>query len=55
MLWQFSRVYNETRQLADHQRAVQYELPVPEHRAVGPQSRSELYIHPKRGRRTPAQ
>ena len=54
MLWQFSRVYNETRQLADHERTVRYELPVPEHRPVGPQSRSELYIHPRRARRTPA-
>ena len=34
---------------------VQYELPVPEHRAVGPQSRSDLYIHPKPPRRAPAQ
>ena len=54
MLWQFSRVYNETRQLADHERTVRYELPVPDHRPVGPQSRSELYIHPRRARRTPA-
>ena len=54
MLWQFSRVYNETRQLADHERDVRYELPVPDHRAVGPQTRSELYIHPRRTRRTPA-
>ena len=55
MLWQFSRVYNETRQLADHDQAVRYELPVPDHRPVGPQSRSELYIHPRRPRRAPAQ
>lgn len=54
MLWQFSRVYNETRQLADHERTVQYELPVPEHCAIGPVSRGEPYIHPKRGRRAAA-
>jgi magnesium-protoporphyrin IX monomethyl ester (oxidative) cyclase len=53
MLWQFSQVYNQTRQLGDHQRPVQYELPVPDHRQVVRQSRSDLYIHPRGGRRAP--
>lgn len=45
MLWKFNRVYNPRRQYADHQRPVHYELPVPQHRDVGPRDRTELYIH----------
>ncbi len=51
MLWRFSRVYNGGRQYADHQREVRFELPVPDHKSVGPRSRTDLYIHT---RRTPA-
>ena len=50
MLWKFPRVYNAERQLADHDMEVRYELPVPEHHAVGPRDRRELYIHPQRSR-----
>ena len=45
MLWRFNRVYNGARQLADHQRQVEFELPLPDHRAIGPVSRRDLYIH----------
>jgi magnesium-protoporphyrin IX monomethyl ester (oxidative) cyclase len=50
MLWKFPRVYNADRQLADHDMKVRYKLPVPEHHAVGPRDRRELYIHPQRSR-----
>jgi hopanoid C-3 methylase len=29
MLWKFNKVYNAGRQYADHQRQVDYELPLP--------------------------
>jgi magnesium-protoporphyrin IX monomethyl ester (oxidative) cyclase len=48
MLWRFNKVYNAQRQLADHALPVSYELPVPEHHAVGPRERRELYIHARR-------
>ncbi|MDR0344569.1 MAG: hopanoid C-3 methylase HpnR [Nocardiopsaceae bacterium] len=55
MLWRFSWVYNGNRQYQDHQREAGYELPVPDHHAVGPAGRRELYIHQRqpaaRGRR----
>jgi magnesium-protoporphyrin IX monomethyl ester (oxidative) cyclase len=48
MLWRFSRVYDGTRQYADHQRPVRYELPVPDHRSMAaPRDRRELYVHPR--------
>jgi magnesium-protoporphyrin IX monomethyl ester (oxidative) cyclase len=47
MLWKFNRVYNAQRQYGDHARPVRYELPVPEHRDVGPRDRADLYIHPR--------
>ncbi|MGI8450493.1 MAG: hypothetical protein ACR2MP_25620 [Streptosporangiaceae bacterium] len=53
MLWQFSRVYNGTRQYADHQRPVHYELPAPAPRPAGPQGRSDLYVHARPARRPP--
>lgn len=43
MLWKFGRVYNAGRQLADHSRPVEFELPVPEHR--GAPGRKDLFIH----------
>ncbi|MCX3058318.1 hopanoid C-3 methylase HpnR [Streptomyces beihaiensis] len=43
MLWKFNRVYNPTRQLADHRRPVRYELPLPQHVEVG--DRRKLYVH----------
>ncbi|MEU0337817.1 hopanoid C-3 methylase HpnR [Streptomyces bobili] len=43
MLWKFNRVYNPARQLADHDRPVRYELPMPEHLDVG--DRRQLYVH----------
>jgi hopanoid C-3 methylase HpnR len=47
MLWRFPRVYNPARQLADHQRDVRYQLPVPDHRTMAPRDRRELYVHPR--------
>ncbi|MGN6679046.1 MAG: hypothetical protein ACTHKL_14885, partial [Streptosporangiaceae bacterium] len=54
MLWRFNRVYNGTRQFADHQREVQYELPLPERRGDGAvPGRTDLYIHTRQGRQVP--
>ncbi|HKR70944.1 MAG TPA: hopanoid C-3 methylase HpnR [Streptosporangiaceae bacterium] len=54
MLWRFNRVYNGTRQFADHQREVRYELPLPERRGDGAvPGRTDLYIHTRQGRRVP--
>lgn len=50
MLWRFTRVYNAQRQLADHNKPVRYELPLPEQHAVGPRNRQELYVYPQRTR-----
>jgi hopanoid C-3 methylase HpnR len=44
MLWKFSRVYNPERQLSDHARPVEFELPMPVRREEAP-GRKELYIH----------
>ncbi|WP_267244771.1 hopanoid C-3 methylase HpnR [Streptomyces sp. PR69] len=44
MLWKFGRVYNEDRQLADHRRPVEFELPLPQRRVSAP-ARQDLYIH----------
>jgi magnesium-protoporphyrin IX monomethyl ester (oxidative) cyclase len=44
-IWKFRSVYNADRQYGDHLRKVRYELPVPDHRKVGPAGRKELYIH----------
>ncbi|GGR20065.1 hypothetical protein GCM10010282_10500 [Streptomyces roseolus] len=43
MLWKFNTAYNPARQLADHQREVRYQLPLPRHLAVG--DRRKLYVH----------
>ncbi|MFF9408092.1 hopanoid C-3 methylase HpnR [Streptomyces anandii] len=43
MLWRFNRVYNPERQLADHERPVRYELPLPRRLDVG--DRRQLYVH----------
>ena len=55
MIWNFSRVYNPNRQLADHARPVAYELPEPpDHREEAP-GREDLYVHvPVRLRRRAA-
>ncbi|WNM32588.1 hopanoid C-3 methylase HpnR [Streptomyces sp. Li-HN-5-11] len=45
MLWQFNKVYNPKRQLADHRRPVRYELPLPPRLDVG--DRRQLYVHSK--------
>ncbi|MFB8759312.1 hopanoid C-3 methylase HpnR [Streptomyces nigra] len=45
MLWKFNRVYNPARQLADHQRPVRHELPLPQRLDVG--DRRLLYVHPR--------
>ena len=44
MIWQFNRVYNPSRQIADHQRPVRYELPLPSQPAAG-SGRQRLYLH----------
>jgi hopanoid C-3 methylase len=44
MLWRFNRVYNPSRQLADHRRPVRYELPLPVHSGNG-SDRQLLYLH----------
>ncbi|MER6618517.1 hopanoid C-3 methylase HpnR [Streptomyces xantholiticus] len=46
MLWKFGSVYNVQRQLADHHRHVEYELPLPPSRE-SPPGRQDLYIHTK--------
>jgi magnesium-protoporphyrin IX monomethyl ester (oxidative) cyclase len=43
MIWRFNSVYNPARQLADHQRPVRYDLPLPVHTRNG--HRQELYLH----------
>ena len=43
MLWKFNKVYNAGRQYADHQRPVDYELPLPPQALPG--DRHQLYIH----------
>jgi hopanoid C-3 methylase HpnR len=43
MLWKFNKVYNAGRQYADHQRPVDYELPLPPR--VHPVDRRQLYVH----------
>jgi hopanoid C-3 methylase HpnR len=55
MIWNFNRVYNPDRQMADHAQAVQYELPEPPgHREDAP-GREDLYVHvPVRLRRRAA-
>ena len=44
MLWKFNSVYNPSRQVADHRRAVRYELPLPVHSGNGA-GRQLLYLH----------
>ncbi|MGB6455311.1 MAG: hopanoid C-3 methylase HpnR [Streptosporangiaceae bacterium] len=44
MLWRFNSVYNPSRQVADHHRAVHYELPLPVHSTAGA-GRQALYLH----------
>jgi hopanoid C-3 methylase len=51
MLWKFNKVYNPKRQYADHQRPVQYELPLPQHLDVA--DRQQLYIHSRPAARRP--
>ncbi len=45
MLWKFNKVYNPERQYADHQRPVDYELPLPPARHALAGDRRQLYIH----------
>jgi hopanoid C-3 methylase HpnR len=45
MIWNFSRVYNPERQLADHERAVRYELPEPPPSHTAAPDRGSLYVH----------
>ncbi len=44
MLWRFNRVYNPSRQLADHNRPVRYELPLPVH-STGGSGQQPLFLH----------
>lgn len=50
MLWKFNSVYNVDRQVAEHERPVRYELPIPQHHAVSQAGRRELYVHTTAGR-----
>ena len=45
MLWKFNKVYNAGRQYADHQRPVDYELPLPPQPQAHPVDRRQLYMH----------
>ena len=45
MIWNFSRVYNPERQLADHRREVAYELPAPPSPDTKTPERGALYVH----------
>ena len=45
MIWNFSRVYNAERQLADHSMDVAYELPEPPQAPAKAPERSDLYVH----------
>ncbi|HVC15048.1 MAG TPA: hopanoid C-3 methylase HpnR [Acidimicrobiales bacterium] len=45
MIWNFSRVYNPERQLADHRLDVDYELPEPPATPEKAPDRSSLYVH----------
>jgi hopanoid C-3 methylase len=49
MLWKFNSVYNPELQLADHHRAVKYEISLPPP-SVATVQRSRLYIHGSQGR-----
>jgi hopanoid C-3 methylase len=44
MIWRFNRVYNPSRQLADHDRPVRYELPLPS-QPGSDGGRQRLYLH----------
>jgi hypothetical protein len=50
MLFRFNSVFNPALQLADHQRPVKYEIPLPPRTA--PQPAAALYVHAPRGRRS---
>jgi hypothetical protein len=53
MLWKFNGVYNPKLQIADHQRPVEYEIPLP----PAPQKQVDpklLYIHEALGRQSRA-
>ncbi len=45
MIWNFSRVYNPERQLADHRLEVDYELPEPPPAPATALDRGSLYVH----------
>ena len=49
MLWKFNSVYNPELQLADHHRAVKYEISLPPP-SVATVPRNRLYIHGSQGR-----
>jgi hopanoid C-3 methylase HpnR len=49
MLWSFDSVFNPALQLADHERPVTYQLPLPP--ATPPRDQRALYIHRPKGRR----
>ena len=49
MLWNFDSVFNPALQMADHQRPVRYQLPLPP--TTAPRDQRALYIHRPKGRR----
>jgi hopanoid C-3 methylase HpnR len=45
MIWKFNKVYNAGRQLAEHQRPVEYEMPRPAAQPVVVADQKDLFIH----------
>ena len=45
MLWKFNKVYNAGRLCTDHQRPVDYQLPLPPEAPGAVSDRRQLYIH----------
>jgi len=45
MIWKFNSVFNPKLQIADHQRPVQYEMRLPEHKQASEIERKTLFIH----------
>jgi hypothetical protein len=45
MLWKFSSVYSQERQVRDHRQPVRYEMSLPEHPGEKIITPSSLYIH----------
>jgi len=53
MLWKFNSVYDSKLQIADHQKPVTYEIPLPPAPQASPEAK-DLYVHAARGRQSRA-